>query len=163
MLLLYKHFFTFVVIGERYKVKTTIRNIGNLFLFLAGIVFAIHIVVPHHHHNEQICLGGSFCHSDVFPHNHHSDSANHQHAGDTANNCILQQTFTLPVNHGKDDIGCDLDCPDNHSHDYTLILLFSNSEQPVPVITAVVSPPDFDSGWQDFIPTSSGLRAPPTV
>jgi hypothetical protein len=144
-------------------VKNIKQHIRNFFLLLAGIILAVHVVVPHHHHNEQICLGGSHCQSEIFPHSHNSKFPVHDHDGNKTNTCVLQQTFTLPVNQGKYDAGCDLNCVDNHSHDFIFIILFSQAERPITVIANVTAPPDIVSVWDDFIPISSGLRAPPTV
>ncbi len=138
------------------------RKLAIFFVLLANIILLAHAIVPHHHHHEQICFQGSLCNSNV-PHTHHTNFPVHEHDGNKTNTCILQQTFTLPVNSGKYDSDCDLNCATNHLPNYLFAVLFCHDEQPDPEIGITPMPPETFSVWHDFIPTSSGLRAPPTV
>lgn len=69
----------------------TKRTAALFFISMAYFIIMAHAVVPHHHHNEWICIQSSHC-ADA----HHSDeksTSEHDHEDD----CILVQLVVRPA------------------------------------------------------------------
>lgn|GEM_PF-4682444 len=58
------------------------RITAFLFTSLAYLVIMVHAVIPHHHHDETICIPFSFLGGTA--HGNHDCSADHSHKGDCA-------------------------------------------------------------------------------
>lgn len=58
------------------------RITAFLFTSLAYLVIMVHAVIPHHHHDETICIPFSFSGSTA--HHDHDCNADHSHEGDCA-------------------------------------------------------------------------------
>ncbi len=87
--------------GSQYKMK---KKIAILFTLFASIVWVFSAVLPHHHHDDSICIETTHCnhdneethdHSD--DHGHHEHEGHHDHEGQSAlDHCVLDLEVILP-------------------------------------------------------------------
>jgi len=136
-----------------------IRALKILVLFAAGLLYTIHGVVYHHHHNGQVCFVSDHCTTE----NHETtDSGDHSHDNNKDGICILNQEMFPPpqqfrsVPEGGDDL------PFNDR--------FFLTDNAFPAHPALIFLPDiplipgFEGHLQIPAPFGSslnGLRAPP--
>ena len=76
------------------------KGITYLFLILANLILVGHGIIPHHHHDKQVCFDSVHCEHDGMdnkdpgPVHHHDD----EHDG---HSCFLSEFIPIPVNfHG---------------------------------------------------------------
>ncbi len=122
------------------------------------------LVIPHHHHESEVCIVVSHCESDGENHTH--DSSDHNHNHDTSKDtdyCALNQVYIVTT--------------DNIKPDYSLVILLSNSYNAVDVQLPETDMETVNStsiGFQQlyqsnlflynkFVSSCKGLRAPPIV
>ena len=75
------------------------RTAAVAFLFLAGVLFLAHAVVPHHHHGNLICFAKSHCANDGTEENHGPVPDNHHHDGDDGFcHCVLKAPVIVSTN-----------------------------------------------------------------
>jgi len=143
-----------------------IKKRAAIFLILlANIVFLAHAVVPHHHHESQVCLESCSCQSDCSTHEHNTSAHNHNHDGsDCSVNCVLKQTVVIPSNQLRHELkyatGENHHSPFNNFH-----AIIINHEQLsfAPKIISIAQIPLIISSHSQFNSGSTGLRAPPAV
>jgi hypothetical protein len=135
------------------------------FILLANIVLLAHAVVPHHHHETQVCIEKTHCETDFEAHKHQPNEENHkhnhEHDGNNGSLCVLKQAIVLPVHQSRQLDGCS-DCSDNHNHDFFIFSDFGYVDLQ-PDFEVVTYIPEFSSFLISFVTTSHGLRAPPLV
>lgn len=79
------------------------RKISLIVLFAVSLVLIMHAVLPHHHHQDDVCFTDSHCnetsrHDDTGC----TDDEDHEHDGqDAASKCTLHSTFLLPYSMGQ--------------------------------------------------------------
>ena len=139
------------------------KSTAYFLMILANIVLLAHAVVPHHHHHEQVCIESACCQEDIPDHGHNSPQDNHQH-DDSKNSgtCILKQAIALPSNLGKQELKY-IESTDSPSHFFLFTLNNEASETVTPAILNTVFATESRFSYTDYITSSAGLRAPPTV
>jgi hypothetical protein len=133
------------------------------FLIIANIFLLSHAVIPHHHHQDEVCFVETHCCGD-----HHSDTekadTNDHHSDENPDNCILEVPFIPASNSFRHDIkSCDT--PDNTFNISVIQSIFSDlvsvafkSESSK---IASEAPPII--GYAQIAIPTCGLRAPPVV
>ncbi len=126
------------------------------FILLANIVLLAHAVLPHHHHEQQVCIERTHCASDTDAHVHNNDAKDHQHDGNTNSTaCVLKQAVLIPSAQGRILNNCD-------NHDFYILSNFGYVDLQ-PISEDVTYIPEFPSFFISFVTASLGLRAPPIV
>jgi len=141
------------------------KTTAIFFLLLANIILLAHAVIPHHYHQEQVCIVNAHCQNDSKAHQHNASGHNHEHDGsEGTQNCVLKQAVAIPANSLKQEFKC-LGCDDNHSPLVHLqaVLLSHEFNSFVPKIISIAQIPLKTSSHSCFVHSSLGLRAPPTV
>lgn len=132
------------------------------FIMIANIFLLAQAVLPHHHHELQVCIDSSHCTDDATCCLNSTES-DHQHDGQ--NNldicCVLKQAFISPSLQGRF-LKSLKNCTDNHNHNF-FILSNLGYEDLQPVLIPLEDVPDFPPFLISFLTTSLGLRAPPIV
>lgn len=145
------------------KKKTAI-----FFLLLANIVLLVHAVVPHHHHHHnvtEVCISSSDCETDCKEHTHITPACNHEDENnDKSECCALNQFVIIPVTTLRQESNW-VGCPDNKgTFDVFQAVLFSNGlKADVPILETNANVSFTTSFFTQFVISSLGLRAPPTV
>lgn len=140
------------------------RLTAILFIMLASFLLVAHSVVPHHHHNKQICFDKSHCIHDDLKVEQGTNSDSHRHDGENNHeNCVLRDPVVLFSNQWKTDF--NLISETDHwgldgVHDN---LLKSITEFLIPVLSSYVYERVTDSLYPSLVSASLGLRAPPVV
>jgi len=135
------------------------------FIFIANFVLLAHVIIPHHHHKNQVCFVNTHC-EDVHGHEDQNETG-HDHEHGKSNDfsqCLLKQDIVLPSHQNKAAYAhfCFVD---NYSNAYG--------------IQAILGLESFFSGYfsalnrliHPYIPpiiyrvsvACQGLRAPPVV
>jgi hypothetical protein len=140
------------------------RLTAILFIMLAGFLLVSHAVVPHHHHDKQICLQRSHCIHDDLTVEHGTRPVSHSHDGENNHDdCALKDPVVLFSNESKPDFkvikATDPPGPDRF-HDK---LLSNSTEFRTPVLSSYVYELVTDSLFHSLVSASHGLRAPPVV
>jgi len=132
------------------------------FVLIANLVFLAHAVLPHHHHDQIVCIASAHCVGDQEAHIHNNSAQNHQHDGNkNSTGCILKQAVVILPSQVRFLNNC-YNCSDNHNKDYFIHSNFEFEDLQT-VSVNVASVPEFDSILISFVTTSPGLRAPPLV
>lgn len=131
------------------------------FILIANMVMLAHAVLPHHHHEQQVCIERKHCIDDATTHTHNSAEHNHQHDGTDNTACALKQAVIIPTSQDKFLKSCD-NCTDNHYHDFYILSTFGYVfSEPVSEVVRYI--PEFSSFYITFVTPTIGLRAPPIV
>lgn len=132
------------------------------FILLANIVLLAHAVLPHHHHEQIVCIENTHCACDTDAHVHNTDAKDHQHDGNANSTaCVLKQAVLIPSAQGRILNTCQ-NCSDNHNHDFYILSNFGYADlQSSPEVVTYI--PKFPSFFISFVTISLGLRAPPIV
>lgn len=136
-----------------------------IFILLANVTLLVHAVIPHHHHEKEVCIVSSHCESDSQAHDHDDAKHNHEHDGeDSVDDCVLQQILISPPNKIKHEIkSLDIDT-DRFQADHSQAVFTENN-----FVLACIScipkakPPLLVFTYLNYASTVLGLRAPPTV
>ncbi len=138
----------------------TKRITATLFVLLATIVLLAHAVIPHHHHQNEICFEYSNCECDHDGENQeHKDHKSHNVPHDFQD-CILNQVVILPSN----EINCEDVCfnlIDQYSDGLNASLMDSEYIKNIPSDFIEQFTPLLSSLQSSIIAYNSGLRAPP--
>ncbi len=134
------------------------------FILIANFVLLAHAFVPHHHHQQQVCIERTHCKTDSESHKHKANEPNHhnEHDDENSTNCLLKQAVILPVHQPRQLNECS-DCNDNHSHDFQSTLFNVSHETVIPSCKIVISAIEVTPYYSSLLQSSLGLRAPPTV
>jgi hypothetical protein len=139
------------------------KIIAYIFILIANFVLLYHAVIPHHHHDKQVCIERAHCKSDSEAHQHEATEQNHNHQHDgNSSSCILNQVFVSPASQSKQIHECS-DCNDNHSHDFQFILFNVSPETVIPSCKSVISAIEVTPLYSSLLQSSLDLRGPPTV
>ena len=80
------------------------RTTAVAFLMLANFILLAHAVVPHHHHNKQVCLEKTHCIHDGFTDEHDNNRDSHSHDGENNHNdCVLKEPVGVLSNQWRSD------------------------------------------------------------
>lgn len=131
-------------------------------ILLANFVLLAHAVLPHHHHEQQVCIEQKHCANDAESHVHNIDIKDHQHDGNkNSTTCILKQSILIPSAQIRILNNCD-NCSDNHNHDFYILSNYGYVDfQPITEI--IIYTPDLPSFYTKNVTPTLGLRAPPIV
>lgn len=67
-----------------------------VFLLLANLVMVVHTVLPHHHHNQLVCIEDTYCNDGGLSLSHFT-TGHHHHDNDwNSGDCLLRQIIVLP-------------------------------------------------------------------
>ena len=141
------------------------RKTACAFLFLAGILFLAHAVVPHHHHGNLICYAKSHCEGENPGDNHGSSPDDHHHASDGCDDhCVLKDPAV--VSSIQNSAGLILPEKKNGqagTDDIIYSLNLENADQsgPEPPCRSLHPSPGYV--YTSISSPSAGLRAPPLV
>jgi hypothetical protein len=136
-----------------------------LLVFLASIVLLANAVIPHHHHENEVCIESSHCESDGEEHHDGDAENNHDHDGaSNFMNCALNQIYIIPSTLQKEELkSIDLLNP---FHSFIGIPAIHTSQEKSNIAThyfdapPIHQPPSF---YILYVNHSRGLRAPPLV
>jgi hypothetical protein len=136
-----------------------------LFILLANIVLLAHTVIPHHHHNEKICVIDSHCddHSNSAAEEHNHESHEHDNSQNKTN-CVLDLTYIAPVFQGKQElISVIIFNLYPNAHCLQAILLGAYVFDNKTGMHYSDAPPIFFNAslYSNFVNRIQGLRAPP--
>lgn len=131
-------------------------------MLAAYTVLLAHVVVPHQHHNGEICLETNHSQTDCDDHHSH-DHHEHDENSNNEEYCTLKQLVILPADQVK--IGCKTFNFKNNHNFYGFQLTLFNSE------LSKFELPNFRIAQIQLIAvlysnnatTSVGLRAPPII
>jgi hypothetical protein len=140
------------------------KGLTILILFLASVLLLAHAVVPHHHHNLQVCVADIHCNNKDDAHKHFCNQENHKHDHNTDDlSCILEKIIMFRSGQSDQD-DKQIVSPDNEKN-YFFVLLFSLTGVEVNYSSGTnsTSPQFHINSYVSFAPRTSGLRAPPTV
>jgi hypothetical protein len=141
------------------------RSIAIFLLILASTIWLTHAILPHHHHNSQVCLAKEHCQHDNDHRDHNRESSSHNHDNSPSTHCVLNLSAIVPQPVFKSNSGfpeppqfdIDLDFIQAIiANTYSASLL---SRKTHAVYLARVS----TTFYLVSIGQSVGLRAPPTV
>jgi hypothetical protein len=137
------------------------KLIAYSFIFLANLAILAHAVLPHHHHEQQVCFERAHCTDDAEAFSHNSTEHNHQHDATDNTTCVLSQAVIIPLSQTKSISNCD-HRSGTDNHDFFIISNFGYDDFQSYSETKA-SAPEFHSFLISFVTTSLGLRAPPIV
>lgn len=140
-----------------------VKNMGSVFLFTAVVLFFAHKFIPHHHHNQQVCIEKSHCENQHSLNEQDAGCSHNKHNEESRSECcLLNQLVIVPGNHWKQDdiesFSCDIPA-------CGFALLNCTACSPADYLAGQAcefahgSPPP--SAFFTLSPTA--LRAPPTV
>ena len=135
------------------------------FILIANIVLLAHVVLPHHHHDAEICMESQHCETEDSGHNHDQDDTehkNHQHHGESeTSNCVLDQDIPILTNKVK--TGSQLSDISANTIYTTYISLNKLDLCNYKANRTNAPPPLIKQRYTEYAPGTFGLRAPPTV
>jgi len=136
------------------------------FILIANLILLSHSVLPHHHHDKQVCIERTFCETNSKAHQHQVNWQNHKCNQDQDRNsgssCILKQAIVLPVHQSRHLNECS-DHKNNHSYDFQFILFNVSPETIITTSETVKSDSEVTSFYSALLQSSLSLRGPPTV
>ena len=141
------------------------RGSALFFILVAIITVLAYAVIPHHHHESEICVISSHCETDNDAHKQETTGHKHDHDGDNnPDHCVLNQVFITPYNQIKQ----EFEYLDNANYDLQFDLLQAilyNKEfyGHFPIIGPNGQHHFLSSTYSCIASTSIGLRAPPIV
>lgn len=139
------------------------RTIAIFFMLLANITLLALAIVPHHHHETEICVVGSHCNEEGEIHDHDIARHDHEHDGENSTEyCVLNQVYVIPSNDLTLHVKC-LDYADDYVNfnSFQAVLLNTGLTSFSPYYLAKEKPPLLFSNYIQLIQSSCGLRAPP--
>jgi hypothetical protein len=143
------------------------KKTAFIFVLLANIVLLAHAVVPHHHHHNanEICISTSDCETDCKEHKHITPACTHGHENNEKSECCtLNQFVVIPATSIRQENNW-VGCPDNKGtfDDFQAILFYYVLKADVPILETDARLQFTTSFFTQFVVSSLGLRAPPTV
>jgi len=67
------------------------KNTAILFLLFANLILFAHAVIPHHHHDQHVCIESIICD------NHRHNDFDHHPKNDHTDECLLHQLIVVPT------------------------------------------------------------------
>lgn len=136
------------------------------FTLLANIILLAHVVLPHHHHDTEICMERDHCASESSTHDHEGEDADHKdhkHHGDReATNCVLDQDIgIISIRDQQDFCLYEVSLKDTYHKIFNQSIVWSS--QIISTNLANAPPLLINTDYSEYAPATLGLRAPPTV
>ena len=139
------------------------KTIALVFLIFANFILMAHAVIPHHHHQQILCVEKTHCNGDKESHEHSFPARDHQHDGDSNPfSCILKQAIALPVNPGRELSDC-ISILSHFALDYIINFNLIENEFLTPDYQAGNYIPFLSAEYTNYVSSFLGLRAPPAV
>ncbi|NQU33935.1 MAG: hypothetical protein HQ521_11920 [Bacteroidetes bacterium] len=140
------------------------KIISISFVVVANILLLANLVIPHHHHESEICVDVSHCESDNVKHDDSSTKHDHDHDSTSkTDHCALNQVYIVATDNVKQDYSSFIfSCSNYELSDYLALLFHDESQESQLDITFNEYHYSLNS-YYNFISTSKGLRAPPIV
>jgi hypothetical protein len=141
------------------------RTTAYTFIILAGLLFLAHAVIPHHHHDNNICFVNKHCTNDNLKDEHGTNGKSHSHdEDDNSDHCILKTPIVLPVNQNNTDFNFSNRPNGNTGHDcFYYASLNSATLLKIPVLSPFIFEQSENFTYSSLVSDSVGLRAPPVV
>ena len=139
------------------------KPIAKLLIVLSGIVFLAHTLIPHHHHDKQVCIETDHCANHTQAYACDQEEPGHQH--DSQNNpkpCCVGE-FVPVLSKSTNKSSNYQNSGHNNYPDFTCLLLHDNSRIPAPLAKVFDYEPEFVPFYTSLVCVSVGLRAPPVV
>ena len=135
-----------------------------LLVFFAGLAMFAQAVIPHHHHDLQICFNYSHCKNDIERHGHNSTEHNHD-CGDSGSSCYLVQFRALPSDGQKQETYKLFHSNVKHSSsvDFQFTSNNNNCHGIFREIALIIPVPVNYQLQSEIFFKGDGLRAPPVV
>lgn len=131
---------------------------------LANILLLAHAVVPHHHHNKQVCLENTHCFHDGFKDEHSTNRNNHSHDGQNSHDkCVLKEPVVVFSNQWKNDFKFHTTTDRSGLDDFQCNIHNRRTVFLIPGSSAIVPEHFYKCSYSSVVSTSLGLRAPPAV
>lgn len=140
------------------------NRINILIIVLTGVILLAHAVVPHHHHNLQVCVVDIHSGHEDGTHEHSCNNENHKHNHEADDlSCILEKIVMFRPGQSEQDGNFILSSDDGTN--LFFVTLFSNPEKNELYSAKInnTSPPDLEKTYANQAPKTFGLRAPPLV
>jgi hypothetical protein len=121
-----------------------------------------HAVIPHHSHQNEVCIGDSHIQAHSMEHNSCSD---HKHSEEQeTEDCDLNQVVVVLSQHLRSEVKC-FDYATAYSHfDGFQVQLLDVNEDPISFQNVSSSrPPLLLFDYSSFVGSQMGLRGPPIV
>lgn len=143
------------------------KKTALLFILLANIVLLVHAVVPHHHHHNasEICMSVSEYETACKTHNHNTIECKHEDEhNEKTECCALNQFVVIPATTLRQESNC-VGGPDNNGpfDNFQAVLFYNGLKADVPILETNANKLFNTSFFTQFVISSLGLRAPPTV
>ena len=141
------------------------RGSALFFTIFAVTIVLAYAVIPHHHHESEVCVISSHCETGNDEHKQTPIEHNHEHDGENNfDHCALDQVFITPFNQLKP----EFEYLSNTGHFSQLdlfqaTLLDNDLLEHFPVVELVDQHHFLLSTYYKLASTSIGLRAPPIV
>ena len=140
------------------------RTAAIVLIMIANIMILAHAVIPHHHHNKQVCLINSHFTNESFTDEHGTDQDSHSHHRENnSDDCVLKLPLVIFSNQWKTDFKIK-NIPDRSSlDDFHYNLLNNKTEFQIQVLSSFYYERITHSSYSSLVSASLGLRAPPVV
>ena len=143
------------------------KRIAILFTLLANMVLLAHVIVPHHNHDNKVCIENTheICETNndcIAKHEHDDD---HEHNSEEESECcVLEQVVVIQPNQVKQVLK-RFSFQKNHFSfdDYQAVFFDTGVKYFVPILATNIYNPLITSYHIHFVNTAIGLRAPPIV
>ena len=141
------------------------KGTAIFFILLANIILLAHAVVPHHYHQNKVCVNSSHCQSDSYAHQHDTSKPNHEHDGENDSHfCVLKQVVFITSNQWDQFDKCLFGSYKPLSLlDFQAVLFDNGFNALIPRIVSTGQTLFKTSTYLSFVSSSIGLRAPPVV
>lgn len=138
------------------------KSLTIFFILIANIILLAHAVIPHHSHQNEVCVGNTHMQAQSGEHN---SCSNHTHSQEQeAEDCDLNQAVVVLSQQLRSEIKC-FDYATTYSQfDATQAVLLNKSFDALFYIDiSNIKPPLLASIYSSFVGRQIGLRGPPVV
>lgn len=138
-------------------------------VFLVNIALLANILIPHHHHEDEVCFISMHCEADCDT--HHQDDADHQHdaahkhdtkGAEDHHDCLLDIEVIVPSTHDYTQKIAFTIIEDQSEIDGFTALEISLEAQKHPPSGLLAFSPLILQHYSCIVSHSQGLRAPPS-
>jgi len=141
------------------------RKIAFFLNFFAFSITLALMVLPHHHHDGDVCILNAACHSDHNDDGDENESHNHDHSScSNDHSCVLEQEIVFRSNNFENILKASESVDNRPGFDGICISPFGTSLSCfVPPVIARQQIGINSSMYSSFVNLSLGLRGPPTT
>ncbi len=138
------------------------KSLTVFFILIANIILLVHAVIPHHSHQNEVCLGNAHIQANSVAYN---SCSNHKHSNEKeTEGCALNKVVVVLSQQLKSEIR-SFDCAATYSQlDATQSVILNKSFDSLFLIDiSNIKPPLLTFIYSSFVGNSIGLRAPPII